>query len=80
MYIWTVTVNHKNPELVPFNPHEVSEPYISAEYAMKDWFWSHLDWQRIERVKYSGTVLGHWEAEDDKYEYILEAQHVSGSD
>jgi hypothetical protein len=80
MYIWTVTVNHKNKELVPFNPHEVSEPYISAEYAMRDWFWNHLDWRLIRNPKFGGAVLEHWYAEDDKYEFILESQHVNGTE
>lgn len=80
MYIWTVTANWKNKELAPFNPAEVSEPYISAEYAMKDWFHNELEWRHVAITKFSGTVLEHWQAEDNEYDYVLEKQHVNGSE
>lgn len=80
MYVWTVTANWKDKERIPFNPAEVSEPYVSAEYAMKDWFHNHLDWTHVQQPKFGGAVLEHWQAEDDEFEYILEAQHVNGTD
>lgn len=80
MYVWTVTVNAKDKEIKAFNPVEVSEPYVSAEYAMKDWFWKHLPWEHVKITKFGGAVLEHWEAEDEKYEYLLESQHVNGAD
>jgi hypothetical protein len=61
-----------------------SEPYISAEKAMKDHLYRHLEWKYISTQKFSGTILEHWEAEssynDRKYLYSLEGYHVIGSD
>lgn len=60
-----------------------SEPFISAEEAMKDYLYRHLDWKYITNIKFGGTVLEHWEAESSyngrKYLYSLEACHVVGS-
>lgn len=75
MYVWIVTTYRKDNEELD----EVSQPYISAEYAMKDWFFHHLEWKHVENVKFSGTVLDHWQAESEEYDYVLEAQHVEGS-
>lgn len=75
MYIWTVFSYTKDDRL-----EEVSQPYVSAECVMKDWFFNHLDWKFVEFEKFSGTKLNHWQAEDENYTYVIEAQHVEGSD
>lgn len=80
MYVWIVTVNSKDKEIKAFNPVEVSEPYISAEYAMNDFFWNHLGWEHIKVTKFGGVVLEHWQAEDNEYEYILNKELVIGSE
>lgn len=80
MNVWIVTVNSKDKEIKAFDPVEVSEPYVSAEYAITAWEWNHLEWKKIQRPKFGGAVLEHWEAEDDKYEYVLESQHVAGTE
>lgn len=74
MYVWTVFSYTKDEKL-----EEVSQPYITAEYAMRDWFFNHLDWKHVQTEKFSGTMLEHWQAEDDDYHYLLEPQHVEGS-
>lgn len=76
MEIWQILSYRKDNNEID----EVSEPFISAEYAMKDWLFNHLDWKHVEEPKFSGTVLEHWQAEDDIYDYILEKHHVAGSE
>lgn len=75
MKIWQVSTYRKSDNQLD----EVSELYISAEYAMKDWFFNHLEWQHIETPKFGGVVLEHWQAESELHFYILEGQHVNGS-
>lgn len=76
MYVWTVTTYKKDTNDID----EVSEPYISAEYAMKDWFFHHLEWKHVETPKFGGVILEHWQAESETYDYVLQAQHVNGSE
>lgn len=61
-----------------------SDPYISAEKAMKDLPYRHLDWKYISTTKFDGTIMERWEAvsetQDGKYLYNLEAVYVIGSD
>lgn len=74
MYIWTVSSYLKDGQL-----DDVSEPFISADFAMRDWQFNHLDWTHVVNTKFSGTEMDHWQAEDDYYDYVLEAQYVVGS-
>lgn len=76
MYIWTITTYKKDTSEID----EISEPFVSAEYAMRDWLFNHLDWKHIKQPKFGGAVLEHWQAEDDTHDYVLEEQHVNGSD
>lgn len=76
MNVWIVTTHIKETDDID----EVSEPYISAECAMKDWPFRHLEWKHIETPKFGGTVLEHWQAEDNSFDYVLESQHVNGSE
>ena len=75
MYILTVVSYLKDTDQID----EISQPFISAEYAMKDWMFNHLDWKHVEFPKFGGAVLEHWQAEDERYNYLLERQHVVGS-
>lgn len=75
MYVWTVTSYYKGTEELD----DISEPFVSAEYAMSDWFFRHLNWKHVEMPKFGGAVLEHWQAEDDNYDYILESQYVVGT-
>jgi len=67
-----------------YNFVDRSDPYISAEKAMKDFLYRHLDWKYISTTKFDGTVMERWEAvsetQNGKYFYSLEAVPVIGSD
>lgn len=78
MYVWRVIAEWKELELIPFNPCEVSDPYISAERAIQDYNW--LEWSHVNTTKFSGTVLDFWEAENDKFSFLIKKEHVIGSD
>lgn len=75
MNVWTIVSYLKDTNQID----EISQPFISAEYAMKDWLFNHLKWEHVEFLKFGGAVLEHWQAEDERYHYILEKQYVVGS-
>ncbi len=74
MEVWIVYVYNKDGDL-----DEVSEPYLDAEYAMRDWQFNDLEWTKVVNEKFSGTKLTFWRAEGLNYDYELEPVHVNGS-
>lgn len=75
MYVWIVITYKKDTEDID----EISQPYISAEHAMKDWEFNWLDWKHVEVPKFGGDVLEHWQAESELYDFVLESNHVVGT-
>jgi len=59
---------------------DTSEPFFSAEKAMKYICYKHLEWKHIETPKFGGAVLEHWQAEFNGNQYVLDKEYVIGSD
>lgn len=74
MYVWFVSVFDDEGFV------DTDEPFISAERAMSDVCYKHLDWKYIQRPKFDGTIMEHWQAEYEGRDYILDKEHVIGSD
>jgi len=74
MYVWFVSIFDDEGFV------DKSEPFFSAEKAMKDICYHHINWKHIEIPKFGGVVMEHWQAEFDGKEYILDKEYVIGSD
>ncbi len=74
MYVWFVTIFDEDGVI------DTGEPFISAEKAMNDICYRHLDWKHVEMPKFDGAILEHWQAEHEGRDYILDKEYVIGSD
>lgn len=74
MYVWFVSSFDEKGFV------DKSEPFFSAEKAMNDIEFRHINWNHIEIPKFGGAVMEHWQAEYEGMEFVLDKEYVIGSD